>query len=174
MKVRCYYKKHDRYQNYGGRGIKVCDEWKNDFSRFKDWALKNGYDDELTIDRIDNDADYSPSNCRWITNSQQQKNRSDTLKVKINGIEKTLEQWCEIKGVKKGTVIWRKRNNWPVEKWFTEPKRNTKNIKLVTVDGETKTFTEWSEATGIPRKTIEARYYRGLRGEDVIRKGTTK
>lgn len=75
MKARCYYAKHPKYENYGGRGITVCDEWRSDFTVFRDWAMSHGYTDELTIDRIDNERGYSPDNCRWVTYSEQNKNR---------------------------------------------------------------------------------------------------
>lgn len=69
MRDRCYNEKNDAYRNYGGKGIKVCDEWFNDFKVFKEWSINNGYDNNLTIDRIDSDDDYKPSNCRWVTKS---------------------------------------------------------------------------------------------------------
>lgn len=75
MKTRCSNPKAVNYKNYGGRGISICKEWTDDFTAFKDWALKNGYQDNLTLDRIDNDGDYDPSNCRWATYSQQALNR---------------------------------------------------------------------------------------------------
>jgi hypothetical protein len=67
MKQRCEYPKHRSYKNYGGRGIKVCDEWHDDFQVFHDWAIAAGYKDGLTIDRVDNDGGYTPDNCQWIT-----------------------------------------------------------------------------------------------------------
>ena len=76
MKNRCFYPGDKHFNDYGGRGITVCDEWKNDFKSFHDWSMNNGYSDELTIDRIDNDGNYEPSNCRWITMKEQCKNRS--------------------------------------------------------------------------------------------------
>ena len=75
IKDRTLNSKHRAYHNYGGRGIKVCDEWKNDFMSFYNWAMSNGYSDELSIDRIDNDENYEPSNCRWTTKVIQARNQ---------------------------------------------------------------------------------------------------
>lgn len=78
MKERCTLKTHKAWRDYGGRGIKVCDEWLNDFQCFYDWATKNGYKEGLTIDRIDNDSGYYPRNCRWVTMAVQNKNRRNS------------------------------------------------------------------------------------------------
>lgn len=85
MKRRCCDPGNQRYHQYGGRGITVCDEWRNDFKKFYEWAMANGYDEnaprgQCTIDRIDNDGDYSPDNCRWVDMKTQRNNRSDSRK----------------------------------------------------------------------------------------------
>ena len=88
MKQRCYNSSNKNYNRYGGRGITVCDEWRNDFQSFYDWAMANGYDEnaptgQCTLDRIDNDKGYSPDNCRWVDMKVQRHNRSDA-RVKNN------------------------------------------------------------------------------------------
>ena len=85
MMSRCYNENSCNYKWYGGKGIAVCDEWRNDFLNFRDWALENGYSKELTLDRIDGEKDYCPENCRWITWERQQNNKSNNHIVIING-----------------------------------------------------------------------------------------
>lgn len=96
IKSRCYKKSNARYGDYGGRGISVCDEWKTDFISFYDWAINNGYNDNLTIDRIDNDGNYEPSNCRWTTNKVQGNNRRNNINITIGNSTRSLTEWCEI------------------------------------------------------------------------------
>ena len=85
MKIRCYDKNRKQYKNYGGRGIEVCDEWKNDFKAFYDWAMANGYQKGLSIDRIDNDGDYCPENCRWADNFTQANNSRQCHYIQYDG-----------------------------------------------------------------------------------------
>lgn len=101
IKERCYRKTHISYPKYGGRGIKMCEEWLNDVSAFINWCMNNGYKDGYTIDRIDVNGDYEPSNLRFATPSQQQRNRRDTRKVFFRGKEYTLADACEKFGVYK-------------------------------------------------------------------------
>lgn len=83
MRDRCNRKNSSSYSHYGGRGIRVCDEWNHSFDSFKNWAVANGYRDDLTIDRINNDGDYCPENCRWATRKEQTRNRKNTKTVSI-------------------------------------------------------------------------------------------
>lgn len=93
MRQRCNNSNNPRYHQYGGRGISVCEEW-DEFAAFESWALNNGYSDELSLDRIDGDKGYSPSNCRWATEEQQQNNKRDNRRIKIGDKEKTMAEWC--------------------------------------------------------------------------------
>ena len=107
IKSRCYNEHNARYDRYGGRGIKVCDEWRNDFVNFYNWAIKNGYSADLTIDRINNDGDYCPENCHWATAKEQCNNRSTNILIKIGNATKTLTQWCEIFELNSAAVLAR-------------------------------------------------------------------
>lgn len=101
MKQRCYDPNATGYKNYGGRGITVCPEWLHDFQIFEDWAYSHGYREYLTIDRIDNDGPYSPSNCRWAIMYEQIHNRRPGLTpiYEINGVTHTASEWAKIAGI---------------------------------------------------------------------------
>lgn len=96
MKDRCCNPNDKRYKNYGGRGIKICDEWLNSFESFYKWSIENGYEDGLTIDRINVNGNYEPNNCRWTTWNIQCNNRTNNVYIEYNGETKTLKQWCDI------------------------------------------------------------------------------
>lgn len=122
MKLRCYNKNRESYKNYGARGIKVCSEWLLDFNNFKNWAYNNGYNDTLTLDRIDNNDDYKPSNCRWVTPKEQQNNTRRNHYILFNGQNKTLKQWSEELDIPYFCLRSRLNNlNWSVEKAFSTP-----------------------------------------------------
>lgn len=112
---RCYNKNTNGYNNYGGRGIKVCDEWKNNFENFYDWAIKTGYKDGLTIDRINVNEDYSPSNCKWATVKEQANNKRNNCYLDYKGEKRTLKQWSEKLNVKYATLKCRKDKGWKNE-----------------------------------------------------------
>lgn len=106
MRERCRREKNKRYKNYGGRGIRVCEEW-NDYITFKKWALANGYNDGLTIDRIDNDGNYEPSNCRWVDRASQANNKSNNHLITHNGETHTAMEWSRITGIPYRTILSR-------------------------------------------------------------------
>ena len=128
MKRRCNNPKNKWYYLYGGKGIRVCDEWsgKYGFVNFAKWAMENGYSDELTIDRIDSDGNYEPSNCRWATPHEQNMNRETTWYATIDGIKKPVMEWCELYGIKYQCVKSRVNRGWEVEKAITVPSKERK------------------------------------------------
>lgn len=107
-------------KNYGDRGIRVCDDWQN-YEAFRAWALASGYNDELTIERIDVDGDYTAENCTWIPRARQVFNRRVTVRVALNGETKCLSEWCREKGVKYHTAITRYNRGWTTEHLFDPP-----------------------------------------------------
>lgn len=109
MKGRCNNPNFPHYSYYGGRGISVCKEWENDFTAFYNWSMENGYKQGLSIDRIDFNGNYEPTNCRWIPLAAQQRNKRDTVRVTVNGISKPLQEWSEISGVSSSALRERYR-----------------------------------------------------------------
>lgn len=115
MKQRCGNPKTIGYKNYGGRGIDICIAWKESYQMFKNWALQSGYAANLNLDRIDNNGDYSPENCRFVTPSENSRNRRNNIKITVNNVTKTLIEWAETSGLKYGTLQTRRKHNWPAE-----------------------------------------------------------
>lgn len=126
MIKRCYNPTtENNKKNYHDKGIVVCDEWLQDNKAFFDWALSHGYDDNLTIDRIDNNKGYSPDNCRWVTMYEQNQNRNDTIKVKYNDEIHSIVEWIAKLNLKLSRTTIRDRlirNGWDVEDAFFTPK----------------------------------------------------
>lgn len=114
MKQRCYYEKNNRYKDYGGRGITVCDEWLHDFQAFYDWAMANGYADDLTIERKDVNGNYKPSNCEWITKEAQARNKRNSRIIEHNGETHTLAEWSRITGISRKTILYRYNHGLPL------------------------------------------------------------
>lgn len=116
MKRRCANPGNTDYHRYGGRGVSVCDSWRTDYKAFRTWALENGYNDSLTIDRIDVDGNYEPNNCRWVTMKMQSNNRSSNVTYTYNGETHNIREWADIIGVPYSTLYMRLRNGWSVDK----------------------------------------------------------
>jgi hypothetical protein len=129
MKYRCCNPSRKEYKRYGGRGIKVCDEWM-EFKSFMEWSIANGYSDDLTLDRIDNDGDYAPSNCRWVSRQVQAFNKSTNRYITHNGQTKTITQWASDSNIP--YYVLKKRIDvlhWDFERAISEPPRKTKKEK---------------------------------------------
>lgn len=105
MKTRCENTNRDNYGRYGARGISVCEEWQ-EAKNFVEWAMANGYQKGLQLDRIDNNKGYSPDNCRFVTAKENNRNRRKSKFITINGKTKSVAEWCEIIGVSPYTVYW--------------------------------------------------------------------
>ena len=126
MKHRCNDKNNKSYKNYGGRGIKICEEWKDSFIIFKNWAYENGYDDSLTIERIDVNGDYCPENCTWIPLNEQCKNKRTSRKYTFNGETHCMTDWSKIYNIDFSALRKRLNSGWDIEKALTTPLRHFK------------------------------------------------
>ena len=129
MKRRCYCKSATSYEYYGAIGINVCDEWRNDFKTFYDWSMSHGYDDTLTIDRIDVNGNYEPSNCRWITMKEQCRNKRNNRLLTFNGKTQCIVDWANDLQIDRRTIT--KRIDvlaWTVEKALSTPVNRKKVV----------------------------------------------
>lgn len=129
MKQRCTNQNNKNYKNYGARGISVCDEWKNSYTSFKEWAMNNGYAENLSIDRIDVNGNYEPSNCKWSTQEDQANNMRTNRLISFNGETLTLSQWRKRLGFKRGVLEYRLKHGWDLEDAFYTPVKTTNNTK---------------------------------------------
>lgn len=121
MKSRCYLPSFSRYNYYGGRGIKICKNWKLNFNSFYEWAIQNGYKKGLTIDRIDNDKDYSPENCRWVAFKEQNNNTRKNHYYTYKNETKSISQWADIYGLHRCVLNNRIRRGWSFEQAIKTP-----------------------------------------------------
>ena len=122
MKDRCTLESVSAFKHYGGRGISVCDEWK-DYQVFHDWAMASGYKEGLSLDRIDVNGNYEPSNCRWASKCVQANNTRSNRLICYNGVSHTMSEWSKILGIGYSTLAKRFQDGWSIEKAFTTPIR---------------------------------------------------
>lgn len=119
MKGRCYNKTKDNYKYYGGRGIIICQEWLDDFMNFYNWAITNGYKEDLTIDRINVDGNYEPSNCRWVDMNTQCNNKTTTKYITYLNETHSISEWSNIIGINRTTISYRLKSGWDIKKTLT-------------------------------------------------------
>jgi hypothetical protein len=158
------------YHSHGERGIGICDEWINDYPKFREWALESGYQEGLRLGRVDINEGYFPSNCRWMTHKEICNNTASSRLIEHNGKIQTLAAWSDETGLKATTISCRlDRHGWPVERALTEPPNNHPgprrtnleyqhiNNHFLELNGESRTIAEWSRKTGIDIATISSR-----------------
>lgn len=153
MIERCENKNARYYCNYGGRGISVCKEW-HDFEEFASWALNNGYTNDLTIDRIDNDGNYCPKNCKWSTKIEQENNKRTNRKVEMDGKVLNLCKWCEIYGISRDTVQSRLRLGWSIDDAIKKPVPPKKKVLCVETGEIFDTAREAGNKYGVAKTSI--------------------
>lgn len=154
IKERCYSPNSTKYYRYGARGIKMCDEWKNDFIKFYDWSINNGFSENLTIDRIDVNGDYCPENCKWSNNIEQANNKTNSRFITYKGKTQTVAQWSRETGVAYDNIIARLRLGWDVDSIFTKP---ADNKKYYDYNGEKLTLKDMARITGFSEVVIKTR-----------------
>lgn len=131
MIMRCTNPNATNYSRYGGRGITVCKEWsgKRANIKFFEWALTNGYDDTLSLDRIDNNKGYSPDNCRWVSVKEQGRNKRNNIYLTLNGKTQILEEWAREVGIDSRLIRYRMTHGWTDEEALTIPPKKERTRK---------------------------------------------
>lgn len=166
MRKRCFGPTHHEYHRYGGRGITICDEWKQSYDAFFDWAIKNGYQDELTIERKNVNGNYAPDNCTWIPKGQQARNRSTSVLVSYKGEVISCAELSRSLGFKdKHTVLERLRAGMTIDEIISTPSRYK---RIYCIAGEVGTIEELAKKHGLKRTTLENRVRRGMPEEKIF------
>lgn len=174
MRKRCYSPTSNCYKNYGGRGITVCDEWmgKDGQKNFYEWAIANGYRKGLTIDRINNDGNYTPENCRWATIKTQAYNRSTNSYITIKGKTQTVAEWADEIGISRGAMQNRLRYGWSEDRLLEPPQVHLKmskhemRLEILKLREENKSYRDKIEngtLVELPCKVGDKVYYTWLR-----------
>lgn len=173
IKDRTNPKNHNCKNNYKKFNIKMCDEWKNDFMSFYNWAIVNGYKKEKlsnnknkwTIDRIDIYGNYEPDNCRWVTNLEQSNNQTTNRKIKYLGITKNLSEWCRELNLRYGTILYRLKLGWGVEKAFS---KDTDIQNYYQYNDKKLNINDICNITGLTKTNVWNRLHRGWDIEKII------
>lgn len=155
LKDRCYNPRNKLFARYGGRGIKVCDAWRQSFEAFLA-DVGHAPSPKHMIGRVNNDGHYEPGNVRWETRMEQMRNKSDNHIIEFNGRREHLSEWSRITGIEHSTILYRLRAGWAVEKTLTTPV-GIERSRYLEFRGRRMRLSEWSKETGIPRLTIKRR-----------------
>ena len=168
MKTRCNNPKYDKYQYYGGKGIGICEDWANSYKAFEEWALANGYNDELTLDRVDVNGDYTPENCQWVSRKDQANNRTSNRMITYNGETKSLQRWADEIGMNYHTLSERIDAGWSVHDAMTKPVDTRFLPTPITYNGITQSGSAWSHALGLSDNAVRNRLMRGWTVEQAV------
>lgn len=169
MYCRCYYPTTNGYERYGGRGIKICDEWINNPDSFYNWAINNGYKKDLTIDRIDVNGNYEPSNCRWVTKEVQDNNRRTNRKITYKGQTKTLSQWSREYNINIVTLSDRLKAGMTIDEALNKPVIKAGGFLLYSLNNETKLLSEWCKIYNINYQTAWKKIKKGYSIEKALK-----
>lgn len=160
MKQRCLYEKREDFKYYGGKGVKVCDEWLN-YKNFKKWAIENEYQEGLSLDRIDFDGNYEPSNCRFISMEEQQRNKSNNVNLTYRGRTQTLTEWAREYNLHYRTLKSRLELGYTVDEALNKEDGKLLNSPLYKYKGEEKSLTQWANLYGMSKSCLYQRLKRG-------------
>jgi len=163
MKDRCFNLNHPRYSNWGGRGITVCDRWLNFKNFLADMGLKPG--SKHSLDRINNDGDYCPDNCKWSTNAEQQNNQRSNHLITIESKTRTIAQWAKKMGYGESVIKTRLKLGWSE---YDAVMTLVQTDKLITIENKTYTIAEWTEEKGYGKSVIRNRLKYGWSEYDAV------
>lgn len=165
MVDRCRNPKVEKFHCYGGRGIKVCEEWKTSFPSFLAWARTSGYESHLTIERKDVNGNYEPSNCCWATWEEQHNNKRTNRVLSFNGRSLNVTQWSKNNeiGLTKAALTDRvNKYGWSAEKALTTPLKAKNSIRIIEYNGKSQLVSDWAKEIGVRLDTLQLRLKRGL------------
>lgn len=170
MYCRCFYPNTHGYNRYGGRGIKMCDEWIKNPQSFYDWAMNNGYKKDLTLDRIDFNGNYCPENCRWATKEEQMRNMRNNRFIEYKGERLTLSEISRKYNINIVTLSDRLKAGLTVDEALNKPVIKCGGYLLYTYKGETKMLGDWCKEYNINYQNAWRKLKRGLTIEEVLNK----
>lgn len=158
IKKRCLYPKYKQYYLYGGRGIKICDRWLESFENFLE-DMGERPSQKHSIERINNDGDYEPSNCRWATKKEQSRNKRNNRMITFEGKTLCIADWADLFNLNYATLLRRIKAGWNINQALNKTPRV--RIKFLTYENQTLSLIEWSKKIGIPYRTLSERVSRG-------------